>query len=92
MFSLISFFLVDKKRWIYYNIIAIYLSIKELNFVNREENRRITFIVPKEDKSIHKWLEKQINMTFSLRMLIRDTIEKYGYIDYACKNIEKNGD
>ena len=59
--------------------------------MNREENRRITFIVPKEYKSIHKWLEKQINMTFSLRMLIRDTIEKYGYIDYACKNIEKNG-
>lgn len=92
MFSSISFFLFDKNKWIYYNVIAITLSGKELDFVNREENRRITFIVPKEDKSIHKWLEKQINMTFSLRMLIRDTIEKYGYIDYACKNIEKNGD
>lgn len=49
------------------------------------ENKRYRFAVPPEDKSVHEWIVKQNSLSVSLRLLIGDTIERYGYIDYSCK-------
>lgn len=54
--------------------------------VKAEENfKRYRFSVPHADVSINKWVEQQSNLSMSLRMLIGESIEKSGYVDYTCR-------
>lgn len=57
-----------------------------------DNKKRFRFSVPIEDESVIKWVERQDNISISLRMLIGDVIEKYGYTDYSCRPREQKTD
>lgn len=43
---------------------------------------RIRLSIPRDDVAAVEWLEKQYTPSMSIRMLIRDAIEKYGMRDF----------
>lgn len=50
-----------------------------------EPFKRYRFSVPDADVSINQWVEKQSNLSMSLRMLIGECIERNGFGDYTCR-------
>lgn len=51
--------------------------------------KRYRLAVPAEDESVHKWIESQLNMSVSLRQLIREDIKNHGYSDVTCRVVEQ---
>lgn len=45
--------------------------------------------IPAEDHSVIQWLENQINITDSLRIAVREFIERHGYDDATCLDVQK---
>ena len=43
----------------------------------KEDVIRYRFAVPTQDASVHEWLESQMNMSMSLRLLIKEDIVDY---------------
>lgn len=52
------------------------------------ESRKYRLSVPQKDASVQKWLDEQINISISIRHLIRKDIEQNGYTDVTCRDIE----
>ena len=50
-----------------------------------DTNKRFRISIPLEDTSVIEWLEKQANISFSLRVLIKEAIAQDGYIDVTCR-------
>lgn len=55
--------------------------------MNNPKRYRLT--VPEQDTSVQRWLSEQLNMSASIRQLIRDDIEKNGYSDVTCRMVEQ---
>lgn len=53
------------------------------------EPRRLRWSVPAADVSVNQWLDVQENISSSLRLLIRESIEREGYIDVVNKPVEQ---
>lgn len=53
------------------------------------EPRRLRWSVPAADVSVNQWLDGQENISSSLRLLIRESIEREGYIDVVNKPVEQ---
>jgi hypothetical protein len=53
------------------------------------EPRRLRWSVPAADVSVNDWLDVQENISSSLRLLIRESIEREGYIDVVNKPVEQ---
>lgn len=51
--------------------------------------KRYRFQVPAADESVQEWLAAQINISTSLRQLIRDDIQKNGFTDVTCRAVEQ---
>lgn len=54
------------------------------------DSRKYRLAVPQMDTSVQKWLDSQINISISVRHLIRNDIQKNGYTDVTCRDIEQN--
>lgn len=50
---------------------------------------RYRFTVPPADTSVQQWIETQDNLSASLRTIIRESIERDGYVDATCKPVEQ---
>jgi hypothetical protein len=53
------------------------------------EPRRLRWSVPAADVSVSQWLDVQENISSSLRLLIRESIEREGYIDVVNKPVDQ---
>jgi hypothetical protein len=53
------------------------------------EPRRLRWSVPAADVSVNQWLDVQENISSSLRLLIRESIEREGFIDLVNKPVEQ---
>lgn len=51
--------------------------------------KRYRLQVPAEDISVQEWIEAQINISTSIRQLIREDIMKNGYTDVTCRRVEQ---
>lgn len=54
-----------------------------------EEPRRVRWSVPRADISTNQWLDEQHSISESLRFLIRESIQRDGYIDVVNKPVEQ---
>lgn len=45
--------------------------------------------IPESDISVLEWINNQSNVSFSIRMMIKEYIEKYGYSDITCRKVDK---
>lgn len=48
------------------------------------QSHRMRFTVPAADVSVVEWVNTQDNLSVSLRMLVREFIERHGMIDPTC--------
>ena len=55
----------------------------------KEDVIRYRFAVPTQDASVHAWLESQMNMSMSLRLLIKEDIMRNGCTDMTCRTVEQ---
>lgn len=53
------------------------------------EPRKIRWTVPAADTSVIEWLDQQENISQSLRLLIRESIQRDGYVDVYYKPVEQ---
>jgi|GraSoiStandDraft_15_1057317.scaffolds.fasta_scaffold674205_1 hypothetical protein len=53
------------------------------------EPRRLRWSVPAADVSTNEWLDRQENISRSLQLLIRESIQRDGYIDVVNRPIEQ---
>ncbi|UJW28814.1 hypothetical protein L3Q67_26500 [Saccharothrix sp. AJ9571] len=54
-----------------------------------EEPRRLRWSVPAADVSTNRWLDGQENISRSLQLLIRESIQRDGYIDVVNRPVEQ---
>lgn len=47
----------------------------------KQPPHRYRLNVPSADEAVAAWMEMQDNQSLSIRMLIRESIERYGYVD-----------
>lgn len=53
----------------------------------KERNvNRYRLSVPDADVLVNQWVEKQDNLSFSLRCVIKDVIRRYGITDVTCSD------
>lgn len=55
----------------------------------KPEPRRVRLTVPAADESTQRWLDLQDDQSVSMRLLIRESIERDGYIDVMNKPVEQ---
>lgn len=53
------------------------------------EPRRLRWSVPAADTSTNQWLDAQENISRSLQVLIRETIQRDGYVDIVNRPVEQ---
>lgn len=53
------------------------------------EPKRYRLTVPNQDKSVQDWIAEQLNISVSIRQLIREDIQKNGYTDVTCRQVEQ---
>ncbi len=46
--------------------------------------KRVRLTVPAEDEIVLKWMARQINLSLSIRMAIREAVAAHGYGDMTC--------
>lgn len=51
------------------------------------QRRYIKIGIPMDDVSVLRWLDKQHNMSDSLRQLIKEDVERGGYSDVFCREV-----
>lgn len=51
--------------------------------------KRFRISVPEADTSVLEWIGKQQNLSYSIRQLIRDYIEREGYTDATCAAVQQ---
>ena len=54
-----------------------------------EQNVRYRFAVPEQDVSVHDWIQAQMNLSMSLRLLIKEDILRNGCTDMTCRVVEQ---
>jgi hypothetical protein len=54
-----------------------------------DEPRRLRWSVPRADVSTNRWLDTQYDISQSLRLLIRESIQRDGYIDVVNRPVEQ---
>ncbi|WP_284982376.1 hypothetical protein [Arthrobacter sp. efr-133-TYG-118] len=54
-----------------------------------EELRRLRWSVPAADVSVNEWLDAQASISHSLRLLIRESIERDGFIDVTYRPVKQ---
>lgn len=57
--------------------------------MSKDNFKRYRFSVPNADTSVNDWIAVQTNLSMSLRLLIGEYIEKYGYEDATCRRKER---
>jgi hypothetical protein len=55
------------------------------------DGKRYRFTVPFADEAVQEWLNAQLNISNSIRILIRDEIQKNGYVDASCRPVGQMG-
>ena len=50
-----------------------------------EPGIRYRISVPEQDTAVHEWIKNQLNVSMSIRMLIKDDINQNGYSDLTCR-------
>lgn len=50
---------------------------------------RKRFTIPPQDESVLEWVNEQISLSASLRLVIREWIERHGYGDATCLPVAK---
>lgn len=53
-----------------------------------QNDLRYRLNVPPEDESVLQWLEKQKHPSISLRLLIKEDIQRNGFVDVTCRSVE----
>lgn len=53
------------------------------------EPRRLRWSVPRADESTNRWLDVQHDISRSLQLLIRESIQRDGYIDVVNRPVEQ---
>lgn len=53
------------------------------------EPRRLRWSVPRADESTNRWLDAQYDISRSLQLLIRESIQRDGYIDVVNRPVEQ---
>ncbi|WP_433855171.1 hypothetical protein [Streptomyces kronopolitis] len=53
------------------------------------EPRKVRWTVPAADTSVIEWLDQQENISQSLRLLIRESIQRDGYVDVYYKPVDQ---
>lgn len=51
--------------------------------------RRINLSVPAADESVLRWFDVQDNKSISVRMIVREYIERHGFTDPMCLPVEQ---
>lgn len=51
--------------------------------------RRLRWSVPRADESANRWLDEQYDISRSLQLLIRESIQRDGYIDVVNRPVEQ---
>lgn len=51
--------------------------------------RRVRWSVPLADVSVNRWLDLQDSISDSVRQLIRESIQREGYVDVANKPVDQ---
>lgn len=54
-----------------------------------EQGIRYRFSVPEQDAAVHEWIKNQLNVSMSLRMLIKEDVNKNGYSDVTCRVVRE---
>lgn len=57
--------------------------------VPRPQSRRFRVSVPEADESVLAWIGAQSDLSASVRSLIREAIERYGYRDATCYPVQQ---
>lgn len=52
--------------------------------------KRYRISVPDEDTVVHRFFEAQNNISFSLRMVIRNFVARYGEVDATCVDLQND--
>lgn len=55
----------------------------------KPQPRKVRWTLPAADTSVAEWLDAQENISESLRLLIREEIQRSGYVDIAYKPVEQ---
>lgn len=55
----------------------------------KPEPRRLRWSVPRADESTNRWLDEQYDISRSLQLLIRESIQRDGYIDVVNRPVEQ---
>ena len=50
-----------------------------------EPGVRYRISVPEQDTGVHEWIRNQLNLSMSVRMLIKNDIHQNGYSDVTCR-------
>lgn len=61
-------------------------------YMSLNDAKRYRFTVPVEDICVTNWLCSQLNISNSIRNLIREDIRQNGYTDVTCRDIVTDGD
>lgn len=54
-----------------------------------KQSKRYRISIPPKDASVISWMDEQFNLSESLRILIKEHIERNGVIDVACEPVEQ---
>ena len=57
--------------------------------IPRPQSRRFRVSVPDADESVLEWIGAQSDLSASVRVLIRDAIERHGYRDATCYPVQQ---
>ena len=49
------------------------------------------FTVPLNDTDVKEWISLQANLSVSVRMLIRESVKREGFVDVFCKPVQNLG-
>lgn len=53
------------------------------------EASRYRFSVPVRDESVERWIAEQSTLSHSLRQIIREAIERDGFVDVTCRPVKQ---
>lgn len=45
--------------------------------------------VPKDDQTVAEWMDKQYNISMSIRQLVRAFVREHGQVDITCISVDK---
>lgn len=64
-------------------------AVDQAQASGRVEPRRLRWSVPRADVSTNRWLDLQNDISHSLQLLIRESIQRDGYVDVVNRPVEQ---